>query len=217
MNCRKVTEKLMAFRDGELPEDEIQILREHLHMCPPCIDLFDGYEEVVEVLKPPPPGEHARGLPEADEGPAVRGARERVGTGPARRNNLPPMNILLTGAAGQVGTDLLPLMIARGDTITAFDLAPRPDSCPPEVEWIRGDVTQEAEVFDAVKRSHADRIFHFAAILSAVGEQVPHRAWRVNMDGTRNILEAARLFDVEQVFFTSTIAAFGAGSHAARR
>lgn len=119
--------------------------------------------------------------------------------------------ILLTGAAGQVGTDLLPLLEAQGHRVVAFDMKGRPADCPAGVEWIRGDVTLEADVFGAVKQHKPDRILHFAAILSATGEHIPHAAWRVNMRGTENVLEAARLFDVEQVFFTSTIAAFGPG------
>lgn len=121
------------------------------------------------------------------------------------------MKILVTGAGGQIGADLLPRLVARGDDVTVFDLAPQPATCPPEVRWVRGDVTMAGEVFDAVKTARPDRLFHLAAILSATGERVPHRAWAVNMEGTRNVLEAARLFEVGQVFFTSTIAAFGPG------
>ncbi len=118
---------------------------------------------------------------------------------------------MLTGAAGQIGTDLLPLLVARGDDVMAFDLAPRPSTCPDGVTWHRGDVTYEGEVLEAVAAFRPERILHFAAILSASGEKVPHRAYRVNMDGTRHVLEAARLFNVKQVFFTSTIAVFGEG------
>ncbi len=103
------------------------------------------------------------------------------------------------------------MLLQRGDHVTAFDLSNRPDDCPPEVQWIRGDVTLSQEVNDAVQQTQPERIYHFAAILSATGEQVPHRAWRVNMDGTRHVLEAARLFGKPEVFFTSTIAAFGPG------
>jgi len=121
------------------------------------------------------------------------------------------MKIMLTGAGGQIGTDLLPILADRGDEVLAFDLAPRPQTCPAAVTWTRGDITYDAEVLSAVERFRPERILHLAAILSATGEGVPHRAWRVNMDGTRNVLEAARLFGVKQVFFTSTIAAFGPG------
>jgi threonine 3-dehydrogenase len=122
-----------------------------------------------------------------------------------------PMRVLVTGAAGQVGTDLLPLMQDRGWEVTCFDLAPEPKTLPEDVRWIRGDVTLAPEVVDAVREVKPARIFHLAAILSAHGERVPHRAWRVNMDGTVHVLESARTFGVEQVFFASTIAAFGPG------
>ena len=121
------------------------------------------------------------------------------------------MKILITGAAGQVGTDLLPLLTARGDSLTVLDLPPRPATCPAGVTWVRGDITLPQEVSEAVKHAQPERILHLAAILSATGESVPHRAWRVNMEGTHHVLEAARLFGVKQVFFTSTIAAFGPG------
>lgn len=121
------------------------------------------------------------------------------------------MRILITGAGGQVGTDLIPLLLARGHTVTGFDLARPPAGLPRGVAWVQGDLTYPAEVSDAVKASKADSIFHLAAILSATGERIPFRAYRVNMDGTVNVLEAARLFGARQVLFASTIAAFGPG------
>ena len=76
--CRRVTEKLLLFRDGELPEDEIQYVREHLHLCPPCLDLFNSYEELVDILQRLKPVKVPEGLlermkrkmaGELDEGP----------------------------------------------------------------------------------------------------------------------------------------------------
>jgi threonine 3-dehydrogenase len=121
------------------------------------------------------------------------------------------MKILVTGAAGQVGSDLLPLLVADGHDVSVLDVAERPAPTPAAVRWMRGDITLAAEVFDAVQASGAERIYHLAAILSARGEAIPHQAWRVNMEGTHNVLEAARLLGVRQVFFASTIAAFGPG------
>jgi threonine 3-dehydrogenase len=121
------------------------------------------------------------------------------------------MKILITGAAGQIGTDLIPTLLGAGHEVATFDLAPRPAGCPDGVEWIRGDATLAPELNEAVARVAPDRLVHMAAILSAAGEHVPHRADRVNMEGTHNALEAARLFGVKQVFFTSTIAVFGPG------
>ena len=49
--CREVAEKLLLYRDGNLPEEEEPFIREHLQYCPPCLDLLNSYEEVCEVLK----------------------------------------------------------------------------------------------------------------------------------------------------------------------
>jgi len=121
------------------------------------------------------------------------------------------MRILITGGAGQVGTDLIRSLDAQGAEVTVFDLAPRPEGTPDAVRWQRGSVANMAELCEAVKTSRPDVLYHLAALLSATGEQVPHRCYVVNVDGTRNLLEAARLFDVRQVMYASTIAVFGPG------
>src|SRR3972149_5283252 len=71
------------------------------------------------------------------------------------------------------------------------------------------DVTQQDAIRSVVARHKIDVIYHLAAILSAVGEEKPHRAWDVNMNGLYNILEAAREHKVTRVFCPSSIAAFG--------
>jgi len=121
------------------------------------------------------------------------------------------MRILITGGAGQVGTDLLHELHGRGAELSVFDLAPAPAGLPKGVRWQRGSVATEGEVFDMVKETKPERIFHLAAVLSATGETYPHRAYSVNMDGTRYVLEAARHFGVKQVMYASTIAVFGPG------
>jgi len=51
------------------------------------------------------------------------------------------MRILVTGGAGQVGTDLLNLLHANGAELSCLDVAPRPDAVPRGVVWRRGSVT----------------------------------------------------------------------------
>ena len=48
--CRDVADKLLLFRDGDLDENETEYLRQHLHLCPMCMDLLRSYEEVIDVL-----------------------------------------------------------------------------------------------------------------------------------------------------------------------
>jgi threonine 3-dehydrogenase len=121
------------------------------------------------------------------------------------------MKVLITGAAGQVGTDLIPLLKAKGARVTCLDVAAAPEGLPEGVTWVRGDITIPADAHDVVQAAKPDVVYHLAAILSASGERKPHVAWKVNLEGTHHVLEACRLFGVKQVMFASTIAAFGPG------
>ena len=51
VTCKEVAEKLLLFRDGELPAAETAHLREHLHLCPNCLTFLGNYEDVVRVVK----------------------------------------------------------------------------------------------------------------------------------------------------------------------
>jgi len=121
------------------------------------------------------------------------------------------MKILITGGAGQVGTDLISHLGARGADLAVFDLSPPPDDLAAGVRWHRGNVANVSELFEAVAAEQPEVVYHLAALLSATGEKFPHRCYSVNQHGTRNLLEAARLFKVRQVMFASTIAVFGPG------
>ena len=121
------------------------------------------------------------------------------------------MRILVTGGAGQIGTELLHLLHEQGHEVSSFDLSRHPTSIPQEIDWCCGDLAIRAEVFDFIQDVKPEVIYHLAALLSASGERLPHRAYEVNLDGTRTVLEAARTFNVRQVMFASTIAVFGPG------
>ncbi len=118
--------------------------------------------------------------------------------------------ILVTGASGQVGSDLVVALRERygGENVLASDIR-EPDSVvgkggPFEVV----DCTDRGVMDQAVLRFKADTIYHLAAILSAVGEADPHRAYEVNLGGLENTLEVARVRECA-VFIPSSIAAFG--------
>ena len=49
--CQDLAKNLLLFRDGTLPPDEIEHLRQHLQQCPPCLDLLSSYDEVIDVLQ----------------------------------------------------------------------------------------------------------------------------------------------------------------------
>ena len=51
IDCRALCDQLLQFRDGELSAGKTELVREHLHLCPPCMDLFRSYEELLEVME----------------------------------------------------------------------------------------------------------------------------------------------------------------------
>jgi nucleoside-diphosphate-sugar epimerase len=117
--------------------------------------------------------------------------------------------ILVTGAAGQVGTELVPaLREAYGeDAVLATDVR-RPETGMLEGRFEVLDCLDAGAVADAVRRHEADSIYHLAALLSASAERKPQLAWEINMSTLVNVLEVAREVGCS-VFTPSSIGAFG--------
>jgi nucleoside-diphosphate-sugar epimerase len=120
-------------------------------------------------------------------------------------------NILVTGATGQIGSELTIALRQRygSDHVVA---AGHRRPATPQMEqggpYCRLDVCDMEAVRDTVQHYHIDTIYHLASLLSAVAEQQPQLAWHVNLDGLRNVLETARQYNC-RVFFPSSIGAFG--------
>lgn len=120
--------------------------------------------------------------------------------------------ILVTGACGQIGSELTQALRAKygGENVFATDLRPpqKPGLCDSgPFEFL--DVTKRDELEAVVRKYNIDTIYHLAAILSATGEKNPHLAWDVNINGLYNVLEVAREHGMVRVFVPSSIAVFG--------
>jgi threonine 3-dehydrogenase len=118
------------------------------------------------------------------------------------------MRILITGAGGQIGGDLVELLRRRGHQVIATDVAVQPDRVPADA-WHHLDVTDMGSVLALFRQEKPERVFHLAAVLSARGEEIPQTTYRVNELGTFHVLEACRETGVGQMIFTSSIAVFG--------
>jgi len=120
-------------------------------------------------------------------------------------------SILVTGALGQIGSELVPALRARfgTDRVIATDLGVLPSrAAAAEAPYDHLDCTEPQQLHEAVRRYDVGTIYHLAALLSASAEAAPQLAWSVNMAGIYNVLEVARAYDC-QVFFPSSIGAFG--------
>ena len=122
--------------------------------------------------------------------------------------------ILIIGANGQIGTELAEALAQRHGpaAVVTSDLAPQGRVAGITHEAL--DVTDAAALAAVVKRHAINQVYLLAAALSANGEQHPQWAWRLNMDGLLNVLELARTAKLRQVFWPSSIAAFGPGTPA---
>ena len=131
------------------------------------------------------------------------------------------MRILILGAAGMVGRKLIDRLVRDGglaghgiERLTLADIvAPaQPAGFAGTVETVTMDLSVPGEAEKAVA-SRPDVIFHLAAIVSGEAEADFDKGYRINLDGTRNLLDAIRKVGdgyQPRVIYTSSIAVFGA-------
>ena len=123
------------------------------------------------------------------------------------------MPVLITGGVGFVGAQIVRLLLEKGKKKpVAFDINPNTqnlDGVLDQVEITRGDLGNFSQVMNAVKKARPDVIYHVGGMLSMPSEAEPAASFRANAMGTFHILEAARLFDVPKVVFSSTLATYG--------
>jgi nucleoside-diphosphate-sugar epimerase len=118
--------------------------------------------------------------------------------------------ILVTGAVGQIGSELTLALRDRygNDNVMATDIKNPQGKLLESGPFQRMDCTDIHATGDIIKKHRPDTIYHLAALLSAVAEANPQKAWDVNINGLYTILEAAREYKCA-VFTPSSIGAFG--------
>ena len=118
--------------------------------------------------------------------------------------------VLVIGSSGQLGLELLQRLrqIHGSSHVVASDIKKAPDFEGP-FELL--DVLDKEALFALVRKYEIGEIYLLAALLSAIGEEKPLKAWELNVNGLLNVLELARETGI-RVYWPSSIAVFGSNT-----
>jgi UDP-glucose 4-epimerase len=123
------------------------------------------------------------------------------------------MKILLTGGAGYVGSACLRWLLNHGHDPIAYDnLSEGNVDAVPEASsrLIKGDVIETDRLAEVLRRYRIEAVMHFAA-LASVPDSIadPEAYYRVNIIGTKSVLDAMHSAGVRKILFSSTAATYG--------
>lgn len=121
-------------------------------------------------------------------------------------------NILVIGACGQVGTELvLELRKKHGaQKVLATDIRhPENEELKNSGDFYLLDVLKKDALAEFVKKHEVHTVYNMAALLSATAEKNPEFGWKLNMEGLFNVLDLAKDGLIQRTFWPSSIAVFG--------
>ena len=104
--------------------------------------------------------------------------------------------ILITGALGQIGMELLDALQAKfgSDNVIASDIREPETIDSSGFKYEKLDVLDSEQMENIIHSNDINEVYHLAALLSATGEKNPQLCWKINMDGLLNVLELARKY-----------------------
>jgi nucleoside-diphosphate-sugar epimerase len=119
--------------------------------------------------------------------------------------------ILVTGSTGQIGSELTPLLRRRygaENVIAAGHRTEPTEAFRTAGPYVAFDIRDKNSIDRIIRQYDVGTVYHLSALLSVVAEEQPELAWDVNINGLRNVLDAACSFHCS-VFHPSSIGAFG--------
>ena len=124
------------------------------------------------------------------------------------------MRVLITGGGGFIGAWLSKRLLASGHEVQIFDLRKERNiaaaivgSALDRIDWVLGDVSDGNAVRQAAEG--CDLLVHLAAVLTPACQQDPVRGAQINLIGTLNVFEAARVHGLQKVLYMSSAGVYG--------
>lgn len=116
--------------------------------------------------------------------------------------------ILVIGSKGQIGTELVEQLrkIYGNDQVLSSDIK---DPEPNDNNYFKLNVLNKEELYSFIKQHEVNQVYLLAALLSATAEKNPAFAWELNMNSLFYILDLAKEKHLSQIYWPSSIAAFG--------
>lgn len=115
------------------------------------------------------------------------------------------MRVVVTGASGHVGSNLVRRLLRDGHTVRVLDYEDSPTLANLPIERVTGDVREKADLLRAFDGREV--VYHAAGIVT-LDDAMDPRMWAVNVDGTRNAAEAALACGVDRFVHVSSVHAY---------
>ncbi len=112
---------------------------------------------------------------------------------------------IITGGSGFLGVEIAKKLVERGEKVKVFDITKSPD-LPPDVDFVKGDVRDKGSLKQAFRE--ADTVFHLVGIMPQ-SKMPPPEMRKINIGGTRNVLEACAEEGVKRVVYLSSSEVYG--------
>ena len=113
---------------------------------------------------------------------------------------------LVTGASGHVGSCLVKKLMERNENIRVFVLPQEKDRIPEGIEIITGDITDKESIRPLFNKKGYDSVslIHIAGLVSVTSKSNP-LVWKVNAEGTRNVLELSMEYGIDRFVYISSV------------
>lgn len=123
------------------------------------------------------------------------------------------MTVLITGGTGFIGSYILRGLARRGnEKPIVYDLMPNLSlisDISEKVKVVHGDVLDLPHLLRVIKENNVKQIIHMAYLLIDASGKNPYNAIQVNIQGTNNVFEAARILDLDRVVWASSAGVYG--------